>query len=191
MGERDEVRETFPELEQIEDDELRSSVVDAWATALEENGSPDLASFTWLGPYQATLGLSDELLADHIRDVTAAAVGIADAFVERRENDIDLDTVIAGALVHDVSHLGEFEGAEWSRTGRLLGHPYYGVYLTRSAGLPVEVQHIILSHTTQTDVEPAILEAEIVKRADAATANAICARAYDDLRDAPSPDPFA
>lgn len=190
MSLRDQIRATFPELEEIEDDRLRSGVVDVWAIALEENGSPDIASVPWLGPYQAKLGLSDELLADHIRDVTAAAVGIADAFIERRGSEIDLDIVVAGGLVHDVSQLGECDGQEWTRTGKMLGHPHYGVYVTRSAGLPVEIQHIVISHTTQTDVEPATLEADIVKRADVATANAIRARTYDDLREVPSPDPF-
>jgi HD superfamily phosphodiesterase len=145
----------------------------------------------WLGPYQSQLGLSDELLADHIRDVTAAAVGIAEAFVTRRGMDIDLDTVVAGALVHDVSQLGECDGEQWTRLGRLLGHPYYGVYLTRTAGLPIEIQHIVLSHTDVTVVEPATLEADIVKRADAATASAIRSRAYDDLREVPAPDLFS
>jgi hypothetical protein len=73
----------------------------------------------------------------------------------------------------------------------LLGHPYYGVYLTRTAGLPIEIQHIVLSHTDVTVVEPATLEADIVKRADAATASAIRSRAYDDLRAVPAPDLFS
>jgi hypothetical protein len=190
MDARDEVRNTFPELAEIDDDELRSGVVDAWALALEENETPALPSIPWLSPYQAAIGITDELLADHIRDVTAAAVGITEAFVERRDADIDLDAVIAGALVHDVSQLGEVDGGEWTRTGRLLGHPYYGVYVTRAAGLPVEIQHVVLSHTAATDVKPATLEADIVRQADAATANAIRARAYDDLRDAPPAGPY-
>jgi hypothetical protein len=190
MDVRDEVWNTFPELAEI-DDELRSGVVDAWAIALKENDTPDLSSVPWLGPYQAAIGISDELLADHIQDVTAAAVGIAEAFIERRGADVNLDAVIAGALVHDVSQLSEVDGETWTRTGRLLGHPYYGIYVTRAAGLPVEIQHVVLSHTVATDVEPATLEADIVRQADAATASAIRARVYDDLRDAPPAGPHS
>lgn len=185
----EEVRNAFTELAEIDDDELRSGVVSAWVIALEENNIPDLSSIPWLGPYQAKIGISDELLVDHIQDVTATAVEIAEVFIERRGMDIDLNTILAGALVHDVSQLGEIDGESWTKTGRLLGHPYYGVYITRAAGLPVEVQHIVLSHTVATDVEPATLEAEIVRQADRATASAIKARVYDDLRDAPPAGP--
>lgn len=189
---QDDIRETFPEVTEIQDADLRAGVVDAWALALEENGTPDLETVPWLGPYQAALGLTDEFLADHIRDVTAAAVGIADAFADRHGPpvDIDRDTVLAGALVHDVSQLAECDGEEWTETGRLLGHPHYGVYVTRSVGLPVAIQHIVLSHTTVTDVAPGTIEAAIVERADGATANMLRSRALDDLREAPSPEPF-
>ena len=191
MSVRDEIQETFPELAKIKDDRLQSGVIDAWAIALEENGYPHLASVPWLGPYQRKIGLSNELLADHIRDVTAAAVGIAEAFIDRRDAVVDIDTVLAGALVHDVSQLGEVNGDEWTRVGRLLSHPYYGVYVVRSAGLPVEVQHVVFSHTPATTVDPATLEADIVMRADGATASAIRSRAFDDIRDAPTADPHS
>jgi hypothetical protein len=192
MSLRDEVRDCFPELAELDDDDdLRSGVVEAWAIALAENGSPDLASLPWLGPYRAELGLSDELLVDHIRDVAAVSVAIADALVDRRGAPLDLDTVLAGALVHDVSQVGEVDGEEWTRVGRLLGHPHYGVYLVLAAGLPVEIAHVILSHTSATTVEPATLEAAVVMQADGATASAIRSRAYEDLRDAPPAGPHA
>lgn len=189
MNVQEKIHETFPELVEINNDQLRSCVVDAWSIALEENGNPDLAAIPWLGPYQRKIGLSGELLADHIRDVTAAACGIAEAFINRRNASLNLDTVLAGAIVHDVSQLGEVHGEEWTQVGRLLGHPYYGVYVARSAGLPIEIQHIVLSHTPATAVDPATLEADIIMRADRATASAIRSRAFDDLRDAPAVNP--
>ena len=105
MSIREQIRDTFPEIDEIEEEKIKSGVVDAWAIALEENDGPNLRTLPWFGPYQAKLGLSDELLADHIRDVTAVAIGIVEAFIERRQVSIDLDVVIAGALVHDVSQV--------------------------------------------------------------------------------------
>lgn len=186
MALRDDIRRALPEIDGIEDDDLAAAVVEAWAIALEENGSPELDSLKWFEPYQARLGLDDEYLVDHVRDVTAAATAVAESLVETRDAPIDLDVVVAGALVHDISHTAEFDGEEWTPVGELLGHPHYGVYVARKAGLPVEVEHIVLSHPPSTSTDPATLEAEVVAHVDATVASAIKARSYDNLLDAPA-----
>ena len=176
------VRAAFPELDTIDDDDLRAGVVEAWATAVAENGIDDLTAVPWFPPAQRDLGLDDECLVDHVRDVTACAVALAETLLDRRDVDLSLDTVVAGALVHDVSKLAEFDGIDETPVGDLLGHPHYGVHVVARAGLPVELAHITLSHTGRTTVEPATIEAEIVRRADEVAAAAIRWRATDDLR---------
>jgi len=180
----DAVLAAFPETEEIDDERLRSGVVEAWATAMDEAGVTDLDAVPWLPPTQRKLGLADATLVAHVRDVTAGAVALAETLVARRGANVDLDTVLAGALVHDVSKLAEFDGMERTPVGDLLGHPYYGVHVVARADLPVELAHVVLSHTSRTTVEPATLEAELVKRADEAAAAAIRMEAVDDLRDA-------
>ncbi|WP_049987256.1 HD domain-containing protein [Halobellus rufus] len=178
------VRAVFPELDAIADDDLRSGVVEAWTTAMAEQGVDDLAAVPWLPPTQRELGIEDETLVGHVRDVTAGALALAELLTERRGDrlDLDLDVVVAGALVHDVSKLAEFDGMDDTPVYDLLGHPYYGVYVVAGVGLPVELAHIVLSHTSRTNVEPATIEAEIVRRADEVAAAAIRWRATDDLR---------
>lgn len=176
------VRTAFPELDAIDDDELRTGVVSAWETAIDENDVDDLTGVPWLPPTQRELGLGDERLVSHVRDVTACAVTLAETLIDRRGAALSLDTVIAGALVHDVSKLAEFDGMTETRVYDLLGHPYYGVYIIAAVDLPVELAHIVLSHTSRTTVEPATLEAALVKRADEAAAAAIRSQATDDLR---------
>lgn len=132
-------------------------------------------------PTQRELGLGDEQLISHVRDVTACAVTLAETLLDRREVDLSLDTVVAGALIHDVSKLAEFDGMTETSVYGLLGHPYYGVHVV-AAELPVELAHIVLSHTSRTTVEPATIEAELVKRADEVAAAAIRSQATDDLR---------
>jgi hypothetical protein len=176
------VRDAFPELDAIADDDLRAGVVEAWATALEDNGVDDLAGVPWFPPAQRDLGLDDEYLVDHVREVTACSLALAETIHDHRDADLSLDTVVAGALVHDVSKLAEFDGMDATPVGDLLGHPHYGVHLVAGAGLPVELVHIVLSHSHRTTVEPATLEAVIVAHADAVAAAAIRSRATDDLR---------
>ncbi|ELZ05165.1 HD domain-containing protein [Natrialba aegyptia] len=178
----DTVRTAFPELDTIEDDDLRARVVDAWTTAIAENEIDDLTTIPWLPPTQRELGLRNEFLVDHVRDVTACAVAFAETLLERRALPLSLDTVIAGALVHDVSKLAEFNGMDETAVYGLLGHPYYGVHVVARADLPIELAHIVLSHTSRTAVEPATIEAELVRRADEVAAAAIRSRATDDLR---------
>lgn len=178
----------FPELEAIEDERLRAGVSKAWRTALDENGIDldDLDAVPWFPPAQLELGMAadEATLVGHVRDVTACALGLAETLSDRRPSlDIDLDTVLAGGLVHDVSKLYEFHGMERTEIGELLGHPYFGVAVAARAELPTEILHIALSHSRRTAVEPATLEAEIVCRADRVAAAGIRSPIVDDLRE--------
>lgn len=184
MASDDDLEELLPELDQIEDPDLRAGVREAWRSAVEETGTESLETAPWFPPVQRELDLPDETLLAHVRDVTACAIALAESLIERRDAAVDLDTLVAGALVHDVSKLYEFDGMEDTPVGTLLGHPYYGVHVVSRVGLPVELSHIVLSHTRRTTVEPATIEAEIVRRADETAAAAIRMEAVSDLRDA-------
>ncbi len=180
------VEQAFPELDLIRDDDLRERCIEAWTTAMAETdvAGTDLDAVPWFPPAQRRLDLDDEYLVDHVRDVARLAVSLTETLHERREVACPLDTVLAGALVHDVSKLHEFSGLDETPVGDLLGHPHYGVHVVARAGLPVELSHIVLSHTERTTVEPATLAAAVVKRADEVAASAIRMRVLDDLREA-------
>lgn len=171
------VRETFPAIARIEDDDLRAGVVEAWTAALSETGW-DLAEVPWFPPLQAEWGLPDERTVPHVRDVVAASEALADAMLERGAA-LSTDLVLAGALVHDISKLYEFappDGAE-TEIHALLGHPNYGIVPAARAGLPTEVLHVVLAHSRRTNVEPETLEAQIVTHADRVAAASIQVRA--------------
>ena len=177
----EQVRDCFPSLAQIEAAALRAGVSRAWTTAMAETGVEDLAGLAWLPPEQARLGLPDETLVGHVRDVVAGSVALAESLRATRGDRLHLsmDTLLAGALVHDVSKLYEYDGEAATPVGRLLGHPHFGVHVAAAAGLPVAVQHIVLAHSHRSAVEPMTAEAEIVCRVDQAAAAAIRDRAAD------------
>ena len=178
----EQIRRAFPALEAIQDETLRAGVVEAWRLGATEGGVTDLAAVPWLPPTQRELDIEDEPLVDHVRDVTALATTLAETLVDRRTVALSLDTVVAGALVHDVSKLAEFDGMNETDVYTLLGHPYYGVHVVARAGLPVDIAHIVLSHTGRTAVDPATIEAALVRRADEVAAAAIRWQATEDLR---------
>lgn len=183
-----DIETVFPEIHSIDDEALRTGVVSAWTIAAEENDIDidALEAIPWFPPSQARLGIASEAetLVEHVRDVTACAISLTEVLSERRPTlDLDLDSVIAGGIVHDVSKLYEFDGMNKTDIGDLLGHPYFGIAVAARAGLPVELSHMILSHSPRTAVEPATLEAEILCRADQIATASIRAPAVEDLRE--------
>jgi len=184
-----EIETVFPELPSLTDETLLTGVAEAWTTACEDAGigsAEELRGVSWLPPVERELGIPEgaETLVEHVRTVTACAAGLAGTLDDRRDAGVDHDLLLAGALVHDVSKLAEFDGRDATPIGDLLGHPYWGVHVVASAGLPAELAHVVLSHSGRTNVEPAFLEAELVRRADEAAASAIRLGYLDDLRDA-------
>lgn len=183
---RAQVERAFPAIDRIEDEALREGVRRAWETAVKEVDVVDLASVPWLPPEQERLGLPDETLVDHVREVVDGSIALAEVLLASRGDRmaLSMDHLVAGALVHDVSKLYEYASGEATEVGRLLGHPHFGVHVAAAAGLPAEVQHVVLAHSPRSAVEPATLEAAIVTSVDRVAAAAIRARAVDDLRDA-------
>jgi hypothetical protein len=113
---------------------------------------------------------------DHIRSVTKLCVVIAGSLHESEAaaGSLDMDTLIAGALLHDVGNFIEFDwdGKEASMKpiADLAPHPCTGAYLAQKHGLPMPVVHIILAHSAlfspTGDAACKTREAMIVKYAD-------------------------
>jgi putative nucleotidyltransferase with HDIG domain len=167
---RDAVLQLWPELEWIENPGLRESVRATWARALElsplEPGDLERIPFTQLVPdCPATF-------MEHKRCTVHVARRAAEAMREHlgRTLSIDMDTVIAGALLCDVGKLLEyelFEGkARQSERGRYLRHPFSGVAVAMMCGVPDEVCHIIATHAAEGDLGKRSTEATIVHHAD-------------------------
>jgi len=84
---------------------------------------------------------------------------------------VNLDTVIAGAVLADVGKLLEYEigpdgQARQSERGEALRHPFTGVALALECDVPDEVCHIIAAHAAEGDQVKRTTEAYIVHHAD-------------------------
>jgi putative nucleotidyltransferase with HDIG domain len=84
---------------------------------------------------------------------------------------VDMDILISGAILADVGKLLEYEldedgNAIQGSYGKLLRHPFSGVSLAESCGLPKEVCHIIAAHAGEGDMVKRTTEAYIVHHAD-------------------------
>ena len=71
---------------------------------------------------------------------------------------IDLDVVIAGAILADVGKLLEYEKVDGkavqSDRGKALRHPFTGVHLAMACGVPDAVSHIVATHAGEGEHGP-------------------------------------
>lgn len=167
---KNEILQLLPEIDRIRDPRLRDLTLTIWTDAVARGGwvpaDLDLIPFTLL------LKNVRVSLLEHTRAVTRTSVEIASVLNEKYIGKIavDLDILLAGALLHDVGKLFEYrrEDGEFvkSREGELLRHPVSGAAFAFKYGLPQEVVHIIAAHSKEGDGGRRTIEAVIVNHAD-------------------------
>jgi putative nucleotidyltransferase with HDIG domain len=164
------VRRLWPELVWIQDEQLRASVARTWERALE--CSPLDADDLRQIPFTLLVPNCPVTFMEHKRCVVHIARRSAEAMREfmGRSLPIDMDVVVAGAILADVGKLLEYEKvdgvARQSERGRYLRHPFTGVALAMEAGVPDAVCHIIAAHAGEGDLVKRSTEAIIVHHAD-------------------------
>ena len=162
MVEKDDIENVFSkELQWIKDKELKDKVVNVWQEAAKRGNweSLDDAPFTLL--------IEDSgKLTDHTKRIT----NIAKAVYDLRKEDINLDYLIAGALLHDVGKLLEYVEENGSYVkgdfGKKFRHPVSGALLAKELGLPDEIVLIIYAHSHEGDKLKRSPEAVIVNHSD-------------------------
>ena len=160
----------WPELEWIADPALRESTRRTWVRAFEL--SPLQPADLEAIPFTLLVRNCPATFMEHKRCVVHVARRGAEAMREFMGTSlaIDLDVVIAGAILADVGKLLEYEkvGAEvrQSERGRALRHPFTGVALALAEGVPDAVCHVIAAHAGEGELVRRSTEAIIVHHAD-------------------------
>jgi hypothetical protein len=141
---RDEIRKMLPEIDEIRDEALRERVVDVWEDALKRGGwqPSDLMRI----PFTVLV----EDYGDRVK--------------------IDHDTLVAGALLADVGKCLEYVEKDGKivkgQAGEFLRHPFSGVGLCYSRGLPDAVMHVVATHSKEGDHVKRFAESIIFHHAD-------------------------
>jgi putative nucleotidyltransferase with HDIG domain len=171
---RERIKELLPEIEWIEDKELRERVLTSYEDALNTGGwTPDdmeKIPFTLLIPDCPASYLT------HVRGVTRMAYLAMNEFNSLYSKAdgkfrIDNDLLVAGALLHDVGKLVEYEKTPDGRTvksqmGRDLRHPFSGTVIALRNGCSSAIGHIIANHAHEGDGTLRSPEAVLVNKAD-------------------------
>ena len=168
---RREVERIWPELEWIGDAELRKRTTDCWVRAFELSpltpADLERIPFTLKVPDCPVSFMAHKRAVVHVaRD---AGRTVREFFGDALP--VDMDVLVAGAILADVGKLLEYEsdgdgGSRESRRGRFLRHPFTGVALAMECGLPDAVSHIVATHAGEGDMVARTTEAWIVHHAD-------------------------
>ena len=168
---RREVERIWPELEWIDDDELRKRTTDCWVRAFELSpltpADLERIPFTLKVPDCPVSFMAHKRAVVHVaRD---AGRTVREFFGDALP--IDMNVLLSGAILADVGKLLEYEsdgdgGSRESQRGRFLRHPFTGVALAMECGLPDAVSHIVATHAGEGDMVARTTEAWIVHHAD-------------------------
>ncbi len=165
-----EVNELWPELAWIKDPILRDKTARTWELALSrsELTAHDLTEI----PFTLLVGNVDVTFMAHKRCVVHMARDCGQQILSHLggELPVNMDVLIAGAILADVGKVLEYEKRDGKIVqgsyGKYLRHPFSGVSLAESCDVPPEVCHIIAAHAGEGDHIPRSVEAYIVHHAD-------------------------
>ncbi|HOW26559.1 MAG TPA: HDIG domain-containing protein [Bacteroidales bacterium] len=166
------IYELWPELHWIKDKDLREKTARTWEMALEKSvlTPEDLNRI----PFTLLCGPDLKVtFMDHKRSVVHIARAAGEIMNQFYKADlpVDMDVLIAGAILADVGKLLEYTldkngVAVQGNYGKYLRHPFSGVSLAEQCGVPAEVCHIIAAHAHEGDLVKRSTEAYVVHHAD-------------------------
>lgn len=109
-------------------------------------------------------------LLEHIYSVTLMCISLGEALEKAYRQKLDMDSLIAGALVHDIGKLWIFRkrGGAWQINDSVMDHTVLGAAELYSRGFPEKVIHMVSSSHSEPDglIPPQTLEALILHTLD-------------------------
>ena len=167
---KEKIKKLWPEIDWIEDESLKEKVIDCWTYAIE-NSSLTIEDLEII-PFTLLIKDCKISFINHKRTCVQLAVEIA-KIMKKNFGDslkINMDYLIAGAILIDVGKLFEYEKIngkiQISKAGELIRHPFSGLAIASRFNIPNEVQHIIATHSKEGDLGKRTVESIIVHHAD-------------------------
>ncbi len=169
---KEQIVNLWPELLWIKNETLREQTAKTWEIALERS----VLTIADLNRIPFTLLAGPDLkvtFMDHKRSVVHIAKDAGEKInsMYHGELPVDMDILIAGAILCDVGKLLEYElNANHEPIqgvyGKYLRHPFSGVSLAEECGVPAAVCHIIATHAGEGNLVKRTTEAYIVHHSD-------------------------
>jgi len=179
MIETKDIESLFSEqLERIENQGLRSKVVQLWVDLCHQGGWRSVEELFGM-PFTLLTDTKGISFVEHTIAVTEGAYALARAMEKayrKMPHPINYDRLIAGGLLHDIGKLVEIEsdgqgGFRKSLYGRCARHPVSGAIEAGRAGFDLEIINIIACHAKEGENRPQVIETVLIHQADFATFN--------------------
>lgn len=152
----------FPEIEKIGDKELAEKVLAIWSDVLDESEWERIEDV----PKNPLYASDSDTLLRHTQSVIRMAMAVAQIVVDMYGREVDMDVLIAAAVLHDVCKLREYSKDGLSKFGKLMQHGVYSAVKGFEFGLSLEMNHILLTHTKKSTVAPQTVEGVILHYVD-------------------------
>jgi len=168
---KDLVTRLLPEVELIQDHELKEKTIACWIDAIEYRGwTEELLRNI---PFTLLAENVKITFIDHVRAVCRMCIACDEVLDEvhgDQKTKINRDYLISGALLADVGKLMEFEidGGKPKKSdyGKHIRHPFSGVGLAFKHDLPSEVMHVIATHSKEGAGEKRLPESIVFHHCD-------------------------
>ena len=170
---REKLLAIFPEINWIQDEKIKSAVIACHEYVINKSGWT-IEDYDKMPFIKSFAGCPVSCL-QHNRVVTRMCKMVLEeynaAYIGQGDYKLDHDTVIAGAILHDIGKFLEWkkvEGApsEKSEQGKLLRHPVSGAIVAAMHGLPDEIVHCIYVHSTEGNSAKRSPEAVLIWKID-------------------------
>ena len=163
----------FPAIGKIADGGIRDKVIQTWIHVWRRSNFQRIEDVHQYEPAREYISYSN---VDHTNQVCQACEKMAAVATELLNLDLNMDNLLAGALLHDVDKMMIFDAKTggFTKMGRQYPHAVAGAALARAEGLPEEVAHVIEAHSIKfSPFPPKSIEALIVRHADLVVTNAV------------------
>lgn len=168
---KQDVRELFPEINEITDVHLRDLATNALVEAIRSGGWDKTT--VKLVPVTIIWQDCNCNLITHIHAVVRSCLAMFDeakALYSQKGIRFDRDIVICGALLHDIGKFLDFKLHNgtfiYSETADLIRHPLGGALIADQQGLPPEIVHLIATHSFEGERSHQTAESLYVRTID-------------------------
>ncbi|MFH1485582.1 MAG: HD domain-containing protein [Chloroflexota bacterium] len=165
VADKQTIRKVFPLVTKIKDAKLREGVIKAWYIAWKESSFKKLED----APFGVDAVPGDSLVK-HTNGSATGAYAMGKQLQEEYGVKINLDYVIAGALLHDLDKIVMYEKkgnkVVHSAFGEKIVHGAYGGHIALLVGLPQDIVYIIMAHSPHVEAELNSPEGKLISYAE-------------------------